>query len=90
MTDVHGFLEGEDCLGPLRAIAALGAEVPRKAPGHFVIQGVGLEGLSGDAIPQQSHRRLAAAKGGQRTRGIRRRAAQLPGNGLRVLLAYPE
>ncbi len=46
VTDVHGFLEGEDCLGTLRAIAALGAEVTRKAPGHFVIQGVGLEGLS--------------------------------------------
>jgi 3-phosphoshikimate 1-carboxyvinyltransferase len=45
-TEVQGFLEGEDCLSTLRAVAALGAEVARKGPGHFVIQGVGLEGLT--------------------------------------------
>jgi 3-phosphoshikimate 1-carboxyvinyltransferase len=45
-TEVQGFLEGEDCLATLRAVAALGAEVARKGPGHFVIQGVGLEGLT--------------------------------------------
>jgi 3-phosphoshikimate 1-carboxyvinyltransferase len=45
LTEVQGFLEGEDCLGTLRAVAALGADVTRKGPGHFVIQGVGLEGL---------------------------------------------
>jgi 3-phosphoshikimate 1-carboxyvinyltransferase len=45
-SEVQGFLEGEDCLGTLRAIAALGAEVTRKGPGHFVIQGAGLDGLS--------------------------------------------
>ncbi len=33
--------------GTLRAVAALGAEVTRKGPGHFVIQGVGDEGLHG-------------------------------------------
>jgi 3-phosphoshikimate 1-carboxyvinyltransferase len=46
LTEVQGFLEGEDCLGTLRAVAALGAEVTRKGPGHFVIQGVGIEGLT--------------------------------------------
>jgi 3-phosphoshikimate 1-carboxyvinyltransferase len=46
LTEVQGFLEGEDCLGTLRAVAALGAEATRKGPGHFVIQGVGLEGLA--------------------------------------------
>jgi 3-phosphoshikimate 1-carboxyvinyltransferase len=46
LTEVQGFLEGEDCLGTLRAVTALGAEVARKGPGHFVIQGVGWEGLT--------------------------------------------
>jgi 3-phosphoshikimate 1-carboxyvinyltransferase len=46
LTEVQGFLEGEDCLGTLRAVGALGAEAARKGPGHFVIQGVGLEGLT--------------------------------------------
>ena len=52
LTEVHGFLEGEDCLGTLKAVAALGAEVARKGPGHFVIQGAGIEGLAepGDVV----------------------------------------
>jgi 3-phosphoshikimate 1-carboxyvinyltransferase len=52
LTEVQGFLEGEDCLGTLRAVQALGAEVTRKGPGHYVIQGAGLEGLSepGDVV----------------------------------------
>jgi len=52
LTEVQGFLEGEDCLGTLRAVAALGAEVTRKGPGHFVIQGVGQEGFTepGDVV----------------------------------------
>lgn len=45
-TEIHDFLEGDDCLGTLRAVAALGADVTRKGPGHYVIQGVGLEGLT--------------------------------------------
>jgi 3-phosphoshikimate 1-carboxyvinyltransferase len=44
-TEVQGFLEGEDCLGTLRAVGALGVEVTRKAAGHYVLQGVGREGL---------------------------------------------
>jgi 3-phosphoshikimate 1-carboxyvinyltransferase len=52
LTEVQGFLEGEDCLGTLRAVGALGAEVTRKGPGHFVIQGVGQEGFTepGDVV----------------------------------------
>jgi 3-phosphoshikimate 1-carboxyvinyltransferase len=46
VTEVQGFLEGEDCLGTLRAVGALGAEVARKGPGHFVIQGAGQDGLT--------------------------------------------
>jgi 3-phosphoshikimate 1-carboxyvinyltransferase len=46
VTEIHGFLEGEDCLGTLRAVAALGSEVTRKGPGHYLIQGAGLEGLA--------------------------------------------
>jgi 3-phosphoshikimate 1-carboxyvinyltransferase len=44
-TEVVGFLEGEDCLSTLRAVAALGAEVTRKGPGHYLVQGVGPEGF---------------------------------------------
>src|SRR5215510_239491 len=52
LTEVQGFLEGEDCLGTLRAVTALGAEVARKGPGHFVIQGTGQDGLTepGDVV----------------------------------------
>jgi 3-phosphoshikimate 1-carboxyvinyltransferase len=46
VTEVHGLLEGEDCLGTLHAVGALGVEASRKGPGHYRIQGVGLEGLA--------------------------------------------
>jgi 3-phosphoshikimate 1-carboxyvinyltransferase len=44
-TQVDGFLEGEDCLATLRAVANLGVNVQRPAPGEVVIEGVGLRGL---------------------------------------------
>jgi 3-phosphoshikimate 1-carboxyvinyltransferase len=44
-TEVQGYLEAEDCLRTLAAIEALGAEVTRKAPGHYLIAGAGLRGL---------------------------------------------
>lgn len=44
-TEITGFLEGEDCLATLSAVRALGAGVSQKAPGHYVIDGVGLNGL---------------------------------------------
>jgi 3-phosphoshikimate 1-carboxyvinyltransferase len=45
-TEITGFLEGEDCLATLRAVRALGAEVTRKAPGHYLVDGTGLDGLT--------------------------------------------
>jgi 3-phosphoshikimate 1-carboxyvinyltransferase len=44
-TQVEGFLEGEDCLATLRAVARLGVEVERPSPGEVRIHGVGLNGL---------------------------------------------
>jgi 3-phosphoshikimate 1-carboxyvinyltransferase len=45
-TEVHGWLEGEDCLATLGAVRALGVEATPKGPGHYVIHGVGLAGLA--------------------------------------------
>ncbi|MCI0547200.1 MAG: 3-phosphoshikimate 1-carboxyvinyltransferase [Candidatus Rokubacteria bacterium] len=44
-TEITGFLEGEDCLRTLAAVRALGALVTRKGPGHYALDGVGLDGL---------------------------------------------
>ena len=45
-TEITGFLEGEDCLATLRAVRALGVEVTRKGPGHYLVDGVGPDGLT--------------------------------------------
>lgn len=45
-TEITGFLEGGDCLATLKAVRALGAEVTRKGPGHYLVDGTGVEGLS--------------------------------------------
>jgi 3-phosphoshikimate 1-carboxyvinyltransferase len=52
VTEVQGYLEGEDCLRTLTAIQMMGVEVTRKGPGHYRIAGVGLHGLvePGDVI----------------------------------------
>lgn len=52
ITEVHGYLEADDCLRTLAAVQALGVEVTRKASGHYRIAGVGLRGLQepGDVI----------------------------------------
>ena len=44
-TRVTGFLEGEDCLSTLKAVARLGVTVERPAPGEVHVEGVGLHGL---------------------------------------------
>jgi 3-phosphoshikimate 1-carboxyvinyltransferase len=44
-TEIHGYLEAEDCLRTVTAVAALGADVTRKGPGHYRIVGAGLAGL---------------------------------------------
>jgi len=48
-TRVDGFLEGEDCLATLAAVAKLGVAVERPAPGEVVVEGVGLRGLRAPA-----------------------------------------
>ena len=51
-TEIHGYLEAEDCLRTIAAVQALGADVTRKGPGHYRIGGAGLQGLQepGDVI----------------------------------------
>jgi 3-phosphoshikimate 1-carboxyvinyltransferase len=51
-TEIHGYLEGEDCLRTVAAVHALGADVTRKGPGHYRIVGAGLRGLGepGDVL----------------------------------------
>ncbi len=44
-TEIHGFLEGEDCLATLAALAAMGVGIERPGSGRVRIQGVGLDGL---------------------------------------------
>jgi len=44
-TQVEGFLEGEDCLATLRAVASLGVNVQRPAPGEVRDRGRRAAGL---------------------------------------------
>jgi len=45
VTEIHGYLEAEDCVRTLTAVGALGADVTRKGPGHYRIAGAGRHGL---------------------------------------------
>lgn len=45
-TRIKGFLEGEDCLHTLSCLAALGVNIQREQPGHYLIDGQGLRGLT--------------------------------------------
>ncbi|MGI9245381.1 MAG: 3-phosphoshikimate 1-carboxyvinyltransferase, partial [Steroidobacteraceae bacterium] len=49
-THVTGFLEGEDCLSTMRAVAHLGVTVQRPAPGEVLVDGVGLQGLHAPGV----------------------------------------
>ncbi|MDA1107223.1 MAG: 3-phosphoshikimate 1-carboxyvinyltransferase [Proteobacteria bacterium] len=51
VTEVSGFLEGEDCLATLAAFRALGVRIEQTGPGKVVIHGVGLHGLKAPAAP---------------------------------------
>src|SRR5918996_6626536 len=51
VTEVWGFLEGEDTLATLAALRALGVEIERLSPGQVRIHGVGLGGLKPPAQP---------------------------------------
>ena len=44
-TEVTGYLEGADCLATIAGVRALGVEVTRKGPGHYLVDGAGLDGL---------------------------------------------
>ncbi len=50
-THVTGFLEGEDCLSTMKAVAHLGVRVERPGPGEVIVEGVGLRGLRAPAAP---------------------------------------
>ncbi len=45
VTEVTGFLEGEDCLATLEAFRVMGVKIERPEPERVVIHGVGLRGL---------------------------------------------
>lgn len=45
ITEVSGFLEGEDCLATLKAFQAMGVEIKGPQQGRVTIQGVGMHGL---------------------------------------------
>jgi 3-phosphoshikimate 1-carboxyvinyltransferase len=51
VTEVSGFLEGEDTLATLEALRAMGVVIERPAPGRVVIQGVGRDGLKAASEP---------------------------------------
>ena len=48
-TQIRGFLEGEDCLATLAALASMGVGIDRTGPGELRIGGVGLLGLRAPA-----------------------------------------
>jgi 3-phosphoshikimate 1-carboxyvinyltransferase len=49
VSDVTGFLAGEDCLATLHAMRALGVEIDQPSPTHVRVRGSGLHGLKGAA-----------------------------------------
>ena len=44
-TEIHGFLEGEDCLATLAAFASMGVRIERPAATQVVMRGAGMRGL---------------------------------------------
>ena len=51
VTDVSGFLEGEDSLATLRAFRQMGVGIEGPAEGRVRIRGVGMRGLSAPEVP---------------------------------------
>jgi 3-phosphoshikimate 1-carboxyvinyltransferase len=51
VTDITGFLAGEDCLATLRALQALGVRTERPEDQHVIVRGVGPKGLRGASAP---------------------------------------
>lgn len=51
VTEVEGFLEGEDSLATLRAFEEMGVRIERPAPGRVTVHGAGLDGLQAPSAP---------------------------------------
>jgi 3-phosphoshikimate 1-carboxyvinyltransferase len=51
ITEVSGFLEGEDSLATLNAFRAMGVAIEGPAAGRVTIRGVGMQGLDAPAAP---------------------------------------
>lgn len=51
ITEVSGFLEGDDALATLKAFQAMGVEISGPVKGRVTIKGVGLSGLTSPANP---------------------------------------
>ena len=51
VTDITGFLAGEDCLATLRALQSMGVRIDRPEEEHVIVRGAGLEGLTSSAAP---------------------------------------
>ena len=51
VTDITGFLPGEDCLATLRALQALGVRIERPEDQHVIVHGVGPAGLRHSSAP---------------------------------------
>jgi 3-phosphoshikimate 1-carboxyvinyltransferase len=51
VTDITGFLAGEDCLSTLRALQAMGVRIERPQEQHVIVHGVGLHGLKAASKP---------------------------------------
>jgi len=51
VTEITGFLAGEDCLATLRALQAMGVRIERPKPEHVIVHGVGIDGLHSSAAP---------------------------------------
>ena len=51
VTDITGFLAGEDCLATLRALQALGVRIERPEEQHVIVHGVGPKGFRGASAP---------------------------------------
>jgi cyclohexadieny/prephenate dehydrogenase / 3-phosphoshikimate 1-carboxyvinyltransferase len=51
VTDITGFLAGEDCLSTLRALQAMGVRIERPEEQHVIVHGVGLHGLTAASKP---------------------------------------
>jgi len=51
LTDVHGFLPGEDCLATMAALREMGVKIVQSDPTTLNIEGVGMHGLTAPSSP---------------------------------------